>query len=149
MTEAEVLEVLGRGNAALAEARRLFDQALEGAESPKSRCWASHMAALLADSPLEKLRLNEMSFDAARDASLDDEADAASLFPTVLANLGYSQLLMARPIVALQRYEEARHAVAAMPQGERALAYAASIEGMIDLISAALAEPPAAHQLGH
>jgi hypothetical protein len=63
MTDDEVPELLRRGNEALTEARRLFDEALQGAGSAAARRWASHMAALLADGPAEKLRLNEMSLD--------------------------------------------------------------------------------------
>ena len=139
MTDSEVLELLGQGNAALTEARRLFDEALEGAESPKSRCWASHMVALLTDSPLEKLRLNEESLAAARAASPNDEDGAAELLPTVLANMGYSQLLLARPDLALRRYQDAREALLGYPDGPRASGYARSIDGMIELIESGLA----------
>jgi hypothetical protein len=135
MTDDEVLAVLSRGNAARAEAKALFEEAYAGAESEVAKCWAAHMAAIESDVPEEKLRLNVESLVAAEAAT--DDPRASALFPTVLANIGFSELLMARPAAARARYEEAlaRLDVADLPDDRRD-GYRVGIEHMLTIIDA-------------
>jgi hypothetical protein len=135
MTDDEVLDLLARGNAARAEARRLFEQAYAEADSEIARCWAAHMAAIENDVPEERLRWDLESLRAAR-ASGDPRASAA--FPTVLANVGWSELLMARPTAARARYEEALASLAdaELPE-DRRTGYRRGIEHMLRIIDEA------------
>jgi hypothetical protein len=137
MTDDEVLETLARGNAARAEAKALFEAAYDGAESEVAKCWTAHMAALENDVPEEKLRWNLESLRAAEAAAAAKDPRASALFPTVLANIGFSELLMARPGAARVRYEEA---LARLERAElsddRRAGYRAGIGHMLALISA-------------
>ena len=137
MTDDEVLEVLGRGNAARAEAKALFAQAYDCAETELARCWAAHMVAIETDVPEERERWDRESLRAA-EASDDPRASAA--FPTVLANCGWAELLMARPRAARARYEAARESIgrAGLPEDKAAM-YRAGIEHMLRVIDDALA----------
>lgn len=138
MTDDEVLEVLARGNAARAEAKALFAQAYDGAESEIARCWAAHMVAIETDVPDERLRWDRESL---RAAEASDDVRASAAFPTVLANCGWSELLVARPRAARARYEAARESIgrSGLPEEKRA-AYRAGIDHMLRLIDDALAE---------
>jgi hypothetical protein len=135
MTDDEVLEVLARGNAARAEAKALFAQAYDGAESEIARCWAAHMVAI---EPVERVRWDRESL---RAAEASDDVRASAAFPTVLANCGWSELLMARPRAARARYAAARESVgrAGLPEEKRA-AYRAGIDHMLRVIDDAHAE---------
>jgi hypothetical protein len=138
MTNDEILSLLREGNDARATAASAFRRAYDGAETETAKCWAAHMVALECDSPDEKLRWNLESLRAAEAATAEESA--SSLLPTVLGNVGYSTLLMARPAEARTWYERARDAVATaeLDSGRRD-AYAVAIDHMIELIDAGIA----------
>ena len=134
MTDDDVLELLRRGNEARAAATADFGRAYDAAESEVARCWSAHMVAVMAEDPHEKLRWNLESLRAA-EASLGD-ARAASLFPTVLGNVGFSNLLLARPEEAHAWYERALAALdVAELTGERRAAHEAGIRHMLAIIA--------------
>lgn len=135
MTDDEVLNVLREGNEARAAASATFRRAYDGAESEVAKCWASHMVAVVSDDPDEKLQWNMKSLRAA-EASTNDER-ASSLVPTVLANIGFSMLLLARPPQARAWYERARAAAreAEIDDARRA-SYLAGIDRMLEVIDA-------------
>lgn len=137
MTDEEVLAELERGNRSLSEARSAFAEAYGQAESDVARCWSAHMVAVVEGDPEEKLRWDQLSLDAAEAAASEDDPRAPGLFPTVLANVGYDLLLLARPAEALRTYERARDRLlpARQLEPERAEGWAAGIEHMIGLIT--------------
>lgn len=149
MTDEEVLVLLGRGNSERAAAKATFEQAFALAESEVARCWAAHMVAVVTDKPEEKLRWNLESLRAAEAAAPADPR-ASSLFPTVLANVGFSELLMARPIEARRRYEQARRSLdeAADLSDERRDGYRTGIEHMLAVIDAST-DLPGHHSTQH
>ena len=136
MTNEEILSLLREGNEARAAAASAFRRAYDGAATETAKCWAAHMVALECDSPEEKLRWNLESLRAAEAAA--EEGDASSLLPTVLGNIGFSTLLLARPAEARSWYERAREAVSAAELDDsRRASYAAAINHMIGVIDAA------------
>ena len=136
MTDDEVLQLLRDGNDAREAASSAFQRAYDGAESEVARCWAAHMVAVLCDSPDDKLRWNMESLRAAEAARADPRSGA--LFPSVLGNIGYSTLLMARPEQARQWYERALGSLedSELPADRRAQ-YRTGIEHMIQIIESA------------
>ena len=145
MTDDEVLEQLRQGNESRARASAAFMAAYDGAGTEVARCWAAHMVAVMNDSPQEKLRWNMESLRAAEAAAGDPRAPG--LLPTVLANIGYSTLLMAQPARARSWYSRAAVSLgaAALPD-DRRRGYEAGINSMLAIIDAAgtlgLPDPP-------
>lgn len=136
MTDDEVLALLGRGNEARAAANAAFREAYDGAETEVAKCWAAHMVAVEADSPAEKLDWNMVSLRAAEAAEGDPRAP--SLLPTVLANIGYSTLLMARPAEARSWYVRALDSLAAAGLDDDGHArYETAMTAMLSLIDGA------------
>ena len=138
MTDDEVLALLAQGNEARAQAKERFRAAYEGATTEIARCWAAHLVAVEEDEPGEKLRWNLESLRAAEATEATGDARASGLFPTVLGNVGLSELLLARPQAARARYLEARARleVAGLPEARRA-AYRRGIDHMLAIIDAA------------
>ena len=136
MTDDEVLGTLREGNVAREAASSAFRRADDGAKSEVARCWSAHMVAVMCDSPDEKLSWNMESLRAAEAAG--DDPRAGTLFPTVLGNVGFSTLLMARPEEARRWYERALESLNAgeLPVDRRAQ-YRAGIQHMIEIIDAA------------
>ncbi|TML40991.1 MAG: hypothetical protein E6G27_08930 [Actinobacteria bacterium] len=98
------------------------------------------MVVVTIDIPEEKLHWNKESLRAA-DAATDDPR-ASTLVPTVLANVGFSELLMARPGEARHWYEQAltRLLDADLPE-ERRDGYRVGIEHMVSLIDGSPERP--------
>jgi hypothetical protein len=137
MTDDEVLDLLSKGNRARDTARTTFEEAHREAESEVAKCWTAHMLGVVSDDPHEKLHWNLESLRAAGAASGDGRAP--SLLPTVLANIGYSTLLVARPAEARLWYERALESLAdARLPDDRRGNYRLAIEGMIATIDEAI-----------
>jgi hypothetical protein len=88
------------------------------------------------DAPTEKLRWNMESLRAAEAADTDPRA--SSLLPTVLANIGFSQLLMANPVETRAWYQRALASLeAAHLADERRAGSRGGIEHMLTVIDGA------------
>ena len=139
VTDNEVLELLRQGNEARAAATAALQQEYDGAEAEVAKCWAAHM---MSDIPEEKLEWNMESFRAAEAAATDPRA--STLLPTVLGNVGFSKLLMARPAEARSWYAQAMKALdSANIEDARRSQYRAGISHMLSVIDAAGADADA------
>jgi len=137
VTDDEVLTVLRRGNEHRAAAAAAFAEAYEGAETDVAKCWAAHMVAVVEDGPEEKLRWNLESLRAADAAAAAGDERAAGLYPTCLANTGLSELFLARPAAARERYAAALAALDLTDlDDQRRAGYRAAIEHMLGVIDA-------------
>jgi 2-keto-4-pentenoate hydratase/2-oxohepta-3-ene-1,7-dioic acid hydratase in catechol pathway len=140
MTDDEVLDLLRRGNEARAAATAAFTDAYDGAETEVAKCWSAHMVAVMSDEPRDKLRWNMESLRAAEASQGDTRA--SSLLPTVLGNVGFATLLLARPVEARAWYERALVALeSADVDDQRRVAYEAGMRHMLSIIDEGRVQP--------